>query len=150
MRIVLPALAAICLLSAAEIKLGKPLTLKEPVAIATLLANPDRYVDKTVQVKGKITEVCQMAGCWMDLGADNGKTIHIKVNDGEIVFPKDAAGKTAVAEGKFTKTELTLEEAMAQAKHAAEEAGRKFDPASVKSGVTQYQIQGTGAVILSN
>ena len=45
-------------------KNGKPLTVKEPMALATLLAHPDDYVGKTVQVKGKITEVCQMAGCW--------------------------------------------------------------------------------------
>ena len=149
MRIVLCALATIGLLSAGEIKLGKPLTLKEPVTVATLLASPDKYLDKTVQVKGKITQVCQMMGCWMDLAGDDGKTIHIKVNDGEIVFPKDSAGKTAIAEGKLTKTEVTREEATAQAKHQAEESGKKFDPATVKGGVT-YQIQGTGAVIVSN
>ena len=56
-------LAAAGLLCAAEIKLGKPLTMKEPIALATLLAHPEAYVGKTVQVKGKITEVCQMAGC---------------------------------------------------------------------------------------
>jgi len=52
-----------------------------------------------------------------------------------------------VAEGKFTKTELTREQAVAQAKEEAEENGRKFDPAKVKGGITLYQIEGTGAVI---
>ena len=146
-RILFAILGAASLLGAAEIKLGKPLSVKQPVSIATLLAHPDDYAGKTVQVKGKIAEVCQMMGCWMDLVGEGGQKIRIKVNDGEIVFPKDASGKAAVAEGRFTKTVLTRDQAVAQAEEEAKEAGRKFDPASVKSGMTLYQIQGTGAVI---
>ena len=41
------------------------------------------------------------------------------------------------------------EQAVAKAKHTAEEQGRKFDPASVKSGTTIYQIEGTGAQLLN-
>jgi hypothetical protein len=114
------------------------------------LAHPDDYAGKTVQVKGKIVEVCQMMGCWMDLIGDGGQKLRIKVNDGEIVFPKDAAGKAAVAVGQFTKTVLTREQAVAQAEEEAKDTGRKFNPASVKSGMTLYQIQGTGAVITGN
>jgi hypothetical protein len=143
-------IAAVSLLCAAEIKLGKPLTVKEPMPLATLLAHPEDYVGKTVQVKGKITEVCQMMGCWLNLTNDAGQMLRIKVNDGEIEFPKDAAGKTAVAEGKFTRTELTHEQAVALAREEAEDRGKKFDPARVKGGMTLLQIQGTGAVILSN
>ena len=148
MKTLLAALAAIGLLSAAEMKLGKPLTVKEPVPIASLLAHADDYVGKTVQVKGKITEVCQMMGCWMDLSNENGQSIHIKVNDGEIEFPKDSAGKTALAEGQFTKEVLTRDQAVARAREEAKEKGKKFNPESVKSGITVYQIQGTGAVVL--
>jgi hypothetical protein len=118
--------------------------------LATLLAHADDYVGKTVQVKGKIVEVCQMMGCWMDLSNDAGQKLRIKVNDGEIDFPKDGAGKTAVAEGKFTKSELTKEQAVARAKEEAEEKGKTFDAASVTGGITVYQIEGSGAVILSN
>ena len=112
------------------------------------MAKPDKFAGKTVQVKGKVTEVCQMMGCWMDL-TDGGKSIHITVEDGAIVFPKESVGKQALAEGKLVKIELTKEQAIAQAKHTAEEQGRKFDPASVKSGTTIYQIEGTGAQLLN-
>ena len=144
------ALAAAGLLCAADIRLGKPLTVKEPMPLATLLAHPDTYVGKTVQVKGKITEVCQMAGCWLNLTNQAGQMLRIKVNDGEIEFPKDAAGKTAVAEGKFTRIELTREQAVALAREEAQDRGRKFDSKSVKGAQTLLQIQGTGAVILSD
>ena len=35
----------------------------------------DAYVGKTVQVTGKVTEVCEMAGCWMNLTDDGGRLL---------------------------------------------------------------------------
>lgn len=134
---------------AAESKLGKPLTLDHASSIQQILQNPTEYTGKTVQVKGKITEVCQMMGCWMALvdQADSTKSIRIQVKDGDIVFPKDAPGKIAVAEGTLIKQELSREQVIAKAKHEAGEQGRKFDPSKIKQGSTYYEIQGTGAVI---
>ena len=131
----------------AEQKLGKPLTLTKSMAVGDVLANPASLAGKTVQVKGKVSEVCQMAGCWMSLTGD-GKALRIKVNDGDIVFPKESIGKMAIAEGTLEKMELSREQMIARAKHEAEEQGRKFDPKSIKRGSTIYQIQGAGAVLL--
>ncbi|MDX2153901.1 MAG: DUF4920 domain-containing protein [Bryobacteraceae bacterium] len=115
------------------------------------MSQPDAFVGKTVQVKGKVTEVCQNMGCWMNLvDSASAKSVRIKVKDGEIVFPKDAVGKMAIAEGKLAKMELTKEQVVARAKHEAEEQGRKFNPHSVKGGETVYQIAGTGAVLLAH
>ena len=142
------AVAAVCALSlSAATNLGKPLTLDKPITIAEVTGKPDTFAGKTVQVKGKVTEVCQMMGCWMSLN-DGEKSIRIKVNDGDIVFPKDSIGKTAIAEGLLTRIDLTKDQAVARARHEAEEQGRKFNPASVKGGMTIYQINGTGAVLL--
>ncbi len=141
--------AAIFVLSAfaAERKLGKPLTVGAPVSLQTLYADPDSKVGQTVQVQGKVVEVCEMAGCWMNLTDDKGHLLRIKVEDGVIVFPKDSVGKTAIAEGVLEKHQMTREQLVEQAKEEAQEAGRKFNPASVKSGKTVYQIAGTGATI---
>jgi hypothetical protein len=136
-------------LQAAELKLGDPLTLAEPLSIGTLLATPDQYVGETVQVKGKITEVCQMMGCWMMIRDDAGEMVRIKVNDGDIEFPKNAAGREAIAEGKFQRFELTKDQAIAAAEHEAEEQDRRFDPSKVKGPQVIYQIQGAGAVLLT-
>lgn len=127
--------------------LGKPLTLKEAMPVAKLMAAPDSYVGKTVQVTGKVTEVCTMAGCWMNLiDVETNKAIRVKVNDGEIVFPKEAIGKTVIAEGTLRKLVLSKEQAVARMKHEAEETGRKFDPAKAVA-MTIYQLQGLGARI---
>jgi hypothetical protein len=47
----------------------------------------------------------------------------------------------------MVKLELTREQAIAAARHEAEEQGRRFDPASVKSSQTIYQIAGSGAIV---
>ena len=88
---------------AAEVRLGKPLTLETPVSLKTLFAGADALAGKTVQVVGKVTEVCEMAGCWMSLTDAEGHLLRIKVDDGVIVFPKTAVGRTAIAEGKLEK-----------------------------------------------
>jgi cytochrome c-type biogenesis protein CcmE len=132
----------------AATKYGKPLTAATPVKVSELMAKPDAYVGKVVKVEGLITEVCSKRGCWINVAGDKEfQTIRVKVEDGVIVFPLTDKGKKVVAEGTFTKTELTKEQAVERAKHHAEETGTKFDPASVTGPSTVFQIQGTGAVV---
>jgi hypothetical protein len=128
---------------------GKPLTGSDTIEIGELLANPDQYLGKTVRVEGVITGVCEKRGCWMSLGSkgEDFQEIRIKVEDGVIVFPMEAKGKTAVAEGTLAKVEMTLEQTVAYKKHHAEEHGEEFDPAAVTEPLVYYQIKGTGAVI---
>ena len=104
MRLLLGLMAAAMLLCAADAKYGKPLTLDKPTPIATLFEKPDTYVGKTVQVKGKITEVCQSMGCWLEIADDSGKHITFNSHD-TIEFPKDSSGKMVVAEGKLEKSD---------------------------------------------
>ena len=146
-RLAALALSLSALAVAQDTTLGKPLTLANPVTLATLYAAPAAQVGKTVQVSGKVTEVCEMMGCWMNLTDAEGHLLRIKVNDGDIVFPKDSIGKNAIAEGTLEKLEQTKEQVIAAAKHEAEEQKRAFDPSKIKSGKTTYQIAGTGAVI---
>ena len=127
---------------------GEPLTGAEKVAISELLANPDPYVGKTVQVEGLVTGVCKKRGCWISLASDKEfEEIRIKAQDGVIVFPVEAKGRQAVAEGVFSKIELTLEQTLEQAEHHAEEHGEEFDPSSITEPAVWYQIDVTGAVI---
>ena len=126
---------------------GKGVSSTEVIKVSELVANADKYVGQTVRVEGVVIDVCAKRGCWMDLKGESGK-VRIKVEDGVMVFPMDAKGKNAIAEGVFTKIEMTPEEARAHAKHLAEETGQALDAAKVPDAPTVvYQIQGTGAVI---
>lgn len=127
---------------------GEPLSGKETIKISTLMANPEKHVGRTVKVEGLITAVCEKRGCWMSLASDEEfQELRIKVDDGVIVFPLEAKGRHAVAEGEFTKIEMTMEQTIAYKKHHAEEHGEEFDPGTVTEPLTYYQIKATGAVI---
>ncbi|MFO7445335.1 MAG: DUF4920 domain-containing protein [Ignavibacteriaceae bacterium] len=130
-------------------KLGKEITLEQYTEISSILEVPDSFAGKKVLIQGEILEVCKMAGCWMEIssGKENEK-IKVKVKDGEIVFPVESIGKTAVVEGEVYKMEMDKERAIAYYEHIAEENDKEFDPSTVTGPVTLYQVKGEGVVIL--
>lgn len=139
-------LATVTMVQAATF--GAGLTLNQTTAISEILANPDRFVGKKLQVRGLIVDVCESRGCWMNIAGDQPfQQLRFKVTDGDMIFPLTAKGKTAVVEGILQKFILTREEVIERRKHHAEEQGKPFDPASVTSGETFYQLRGLGAKI---
>jgi hypothetical protein len=144
----LAALAASPPVLAAETRYGAGVGQAQAVKVSELMAHPDRYVGKVVRVEGLVTAVCPRRGCWMELASDQEfQVIKIKVDDGVMVFPLDAKGKVASAEGVFTRIDVPVERVEAMKRHDAEEKGIPFDPKSVKGPEVVYQIQGTGAVV---
>ncbi|HSN85383.1 MAG TPA: DUF4920 domain-containing protein [Thermoanaerobaculia bacterium] len=131
----------------AQTTYGAGVEVAEETPVARILADPDAYVGKKVRIEGKVTDVCPMAGCWMELDQE-GKTIKVKVDDGVIVFPTTAKGQPAVAEGVVESIPMTKEKYVDWLAHLAEEKGEKFDPSTVGDGPFRIlQIKGTGARI---
>ena len=127
---------------------GVGLSLDNPTALADILSDTDAYVGKKVQLKGLIVDVCEHRGCWLYItGEQPFEKIRVKVVDGKIVFPLEARGKQGTVEGVVEKFVLTREEVIQRQQHHAEERGESFDPASVTSGETVYQLRGLGAEI---
>lgn len=129
--------------------LGKGVTLDKATPVSKILADPEGFSGKAVRVEGEVLEVCAMAGCWMELKeAESGAKIRIKVDDGVIVFPKDAKGRTAVAEGTVELIPMSRESYIDWQKHIADEQGYDFDPKTVGEGPFRVvQLKGTGARI---
>lgn len=127
---------------------GKALTLKDVTRVSDILANPEKYNGKRVRVQGAVVDVCSKRGCWIRLASDKEyESIVFKVDDGVIVFPMDAKGKTAIAEGVISAKTYTVEQLIEQGKHTAEETGKPFDPSTVKGPKTVVRIMGEGASI---
>ena len=128
---------------------GAGVKLAEPTPIDAILAEPKKYDGKTVRVEGMITDVCPKRGCWLELaGTAPGQKLRFKVTDGEMVFPMDAKGRKAVAEGVIAVKELTLDETKARAEYEAKEYGKQVDPATITEPSVSVRLDGTGAVIL--
>jgi hypothetical protein len=127
---------------------GAGVSQPESVAMATLLADPKAYEGKTVRVEGTVTDVCPKRGCWFEMaGEQPGQKMRFKVRDGEMVFPMDAKGKYAQAEGVVAVQALSLEETRQYLEYQAREYGSTVDPASVTEPMTIVRLDGTGALI---
>ena len=97
-----------------------------------LLLSASESLGKKLLVNGIITEVCPMRGCWLQVKDYNSdSSIRIKVTDGEIVFPLSAKGKNVIAEGTFTKLELSEKQAKNWKHHLALEKGIELDTSSI-------------------
>ena len=127
---------------------GKPLTVKETTKVSDILAKPEQFDGKRVKIEGPVVDVCQMRGCWIKIGGDRDfESLTFKVDDGVIVFPMSARGKTALVEGVVSVTTQSVEEQKKQGEHMAKEQGKAFDPASVKGPKTVILLKGEGAEI---
>ena len=127
---------------------GEPSSDAEVVAIQALVADPDAFDGRTVRVRGTITDVCPMKGCWMELRDADDARVRIKVEDDVIVFPTDAKGLEATAHGVVNVVDMDRDRYVAWVRHLAEEKGETFDPATVGDGPYRIvQIQGDGATI---
>jgi hypothetical protein len=127
---------------------GDGVTLETTTPIATILADPDAWAGKTVRVEGEVAGVCKAKGCWIELVDPEQQSLRIKVDDDVIVFPQDAIGRRAVAEGEVVVLEMTRERYLDWQRHLAEEQGTAFDETTVGDGPHYLiQIAGTGAEI---
>lgn len=130
---------------------GEGVQLAEPTPISAIVADPEAWIGKTVRVEGRVGDVCPMKGCWMELAEEeSGKVVRIKVDDGVIVFPSDATGRAAVAQGEVTAIEMSREDYVGWLAHLAEERGETFDEEAAGIGEGPFriiEIRATGAEI---
>ena len=127
---------------------GAGVDLPTTTPIGEIVADPDAWVDKTVRVEGTVAGVCAKKGCWMELESREGDHLRVKVEDDVIVFPAEAEGRWAVAQGTVQVNDLTREQYADWLRHIAEEQGGTFDEAAVGDGPYRLvQIKGTGAEI---
>lgn len=145
----LPILLAPALLLAAEYThYGKPFTVKEETRISEILATPEKFAGKKVKVRGMVTNVCAERGCFLNLKGDKKfQELQFKVDDGVIVFPADAQGKEAVAEGVISLKVFTEQEQKDMCPIEAKALNRKFDPAKIKGPMKVVRLEGLGAGI---
>jgi hypothetical protein len=97
----LVSLASFCLANPDATKTyGKAPTVKEPVTITTVKAEPAKYKDQTVLISGRVVDVCRHAGCWVEVEAPDSSRIICKSLDESISFPKDVVGRMIQVQGK--------------------------------------------------
>ena len=102
---------------------GAAMPKGKAVDIAVAAKNLKAYASQPAKFKGRITQVCQMQGCWLMIES-KGTAARIKTNDLFFV-PKDSKGEVIVF-GEIKQVEMKPE----MAKHLAEDAGKPVVVAS--------------------
>jgi hypothetical protein len=110
---------------------GENMPTGEAVDIAVAAQNLETYVGKSAKFKGRITQVCQMRGCWLMIES-NGQAARIEMKDEAFVIPKDAKGE-AVVLGEIRRVEL-------QPDATAKEAGKSALAATSELQITATSI----------
>lgn len=125
-------------------KFGAEMTTEAAVAaseIKQLLAGKDSVQTK---LEAKITQCCQMKGCWMTVDIGNGEAMHVSFKDYGFFVPKDAAGKKTIMEGVARRRVVEADELQ----HRAKDEGKSEEEiAAITSPVEEYEFVANGLVI---
>jgi hypothetical protein len=129
---------------AAEEHFGAPFTQNRVLAARDLMSDPKARVGQTVLVEGRVTDVCQKAGCWMVITSDdaNGAMMRVRMKDHGFSVAKDASGSTATIEGVVVEKPADAEEAA----HFASEAEHPHAQPEMADQST-YEIEAVAVTI---
>jgi len=77
---------------------GEDFTVDKAAVASALLTNPEQFVDQTIRVTGRVTDVCQKAACWMVIAEDD-KLLRVTMKEHAFAVNKRGAGGEADIEG---------------------------------------------------
>lgn len=98
---------------------GSLITPDSTIDATTLLLEMGNAPTYETKVKGKIVDVCQKKGCWMNIDIGNGEYMRVIFRDYAFFVPKDIIGKEAIIQGVAKFESVSVEDQ----KHLLEDAG---------------------------
>lgn len=123
---------------------GSPFSLTEALTAAELLGEPQKFVDQNVLVEGRVTDVCQKAGCWMVI-TDDTTTMRVLMKDHGFAVDKAGTGATCRIEGTLVAREIDPEFVA----HLESESQNIADmPEKQAEGNMVYELNATGVSMM--
>ena len=117
-------------------RFGGEFTVESSIPAGKVLSNPSEYVDQTVRITGKVSDVCQKMGCWMVI-TDADKHMRVTTKDHKFFVAKDGAGSVCDLEGVVVKKEFSK----ARADHyKSEQSDGAPIPKAEEEGTASYEI----------
>jgi len=96
----------------------------EPISLAELMDDNQKYLDQEVLVETRIAKVCQKKGCFF-VAQQGPSTVRVSFKDYGFFIPTDSGGKDVVLLGTFSRKSVSQE----QAEHYAADLGETEAPA---------------------
>jgi hypothetical protein len=133
---------------------GEKITTKKAISYEQLLAKLDKMDAKSkpieVKVKGDVSAVCQVKGCWMKIVSkeNNSKPqMFVKFKDYAFFMPKDLPGGKVVMKGKAYIEETSVDEL----RHYAEDDGQTAEQiAKITEPKRELKFMADGVVVVNN
>lgn len=120
---------------------GEPLSNTKRISLDKAIADPNKYVGKTVRLEGIIVRSCKSEGCWLELAPNkDSKSVRVAMKGHSFFIPLDSAGANARMEGQFKVKTIKAEEV----KEMTEKDGAKFDKINTDGTVTEVSFEATG------
>lgn len=86
---------------------GAELTLAEATPLSEVLAGPEAFVGKVIQIKGTAVHVCKHSGKRLQLmDPDTEKAIMVDFSEVGLEFPAETVNHTVIAEGTLIRRDL--------------------------------------------
>ncbi len=118
------------------------------VSFADVVKQLDSTDSVHVIMRGKVTDVCQAKGCWMNIvdpASATEEALFVQFKDYGFFMPKDIAGREVIVEGKAYKEQTTVEEL----RHYAEDAGKSAEEiAAITEPVSEKKFMASGVMLL--
>ena len=97
---------------------GAAVHARTPVDINLLVTAPEKLKGKTVVLDGVVKDVCQGAGCWVEVVDAKGVSFIARSLDESVLLPKDCKGQRIRVEGVVTALPQKVKDEKPEEGHA--------------------------------
>ena len=123
---------------------GESTTADGAISISNLTSTVTSEKETAVKVKGTVTDVCTMEGCWIKVQSPDGKMM-VKMKDHAFVVPLDLNGKEVIINGSASMKVTSVKELQ----HYAEDAGKsKEEIAKITEAKKEIILNAKGILVL--
>jgi hypothetical protein len=137
-----PAASALAVPAPSSQAFGAPIRPGPPLALAEVLASPERFRDQAVTVEGQVRSACTRRGCWMELAEASDPKLpgcRVTFKDYGFFVPTDSAGAHAKVQGTLGVNILPAE----RVAHLESEGGQ-FPRKNADGSVDELRLVATG------
>ncbi|MGI8892682.1 MAG: DUF4920 domain-containing protein [Bacteroidia bacterium] len=114
------------------------------IAVEEMLIQLGNGTEMPAKVRGKVVDVCQKKGCWMELDKGDGSTIRVTFKDYGFFVPMDIKGREVVING-YVYVDTT---SVADLRHYAEDAGKSEEEINlITQPETEVAFEADGVIV---
>lgn len=123
---------------------GEEVNPEGAIPVEEMLIQLGNGTEMPAKVKGKVVDVCQKKGCWMELDKGDGSTIRVTFKDYGFFVPKDIKGREVVINGVAYVDTISVSDL----KHYAEDAGKNREEIdAITEPETEVAFEADGVIV---